>query len=533
MTNKTKFTMSVLKLKRTHKPIRAYYKALEKFDQLGFTHESSVRVAFQSLLQHCANKQGWTLVSEYAISLRQGKRIVIDGALVDDYLLTYGYWEAKDIHDDLTVEMNRKFAGGYPRDNILFQTPKRAILWQNGRQELDADLTDANELIETLDVFFSYRPPEYTAWEEASAQFKGKVAGIGQALAELIKKEQQNNSRFVTAFEEFLANCRQSINPNLSKASVEEMLIQHLLTMRLFRTVFSNSDFTHRNVIANEIEEVIRALTSQAFSQDSFLQSLDRYYFAIEQAAKTLHNYSQKQDFLNKVYEQFFQGFSEKVADSHGIVYTPQPIVDFMVHSVETVLKKEFSYSLADDNVHIIDPFVGTGNFIVRILREIPRTAVQHKYASELHCNEVLLLPYYIASMNIEHEYYDATDTYKAFRGICLVDTFDLASHKRPQQLGLDFMEKNTVRVQEQQQQKITVIIGNPPYNAGQANENDNNKNRKYEVMDKRVQETYVKDSRATLKNKLSDPYVKAIRWASEPHWRRRGCCPSDKQQLS
>ena len=215
-------------------------------------------------------------------------------------------------------------------------------------------------------------------------------------------------------------------------------------------------------------------------------------------------DFSHKQHFLNTVYEQFFQGFSIKVADTHGIVYTPQPIVDFMVRSVAAILEREFGRSLADEGVHIIDPFVGTGNFIVRMMREIPRTALERKYASELHCNEVMLLPYYIASMNIEHEYYDATERYEPFEGICLVDTFDLAEDR---QLPL-FAPENTQRVESQKRTPMFVVIGNPPYNVGQVNENDNNKNRKYPTMDKRVRETYAKDSKATNKNKLSDPFM-------------------------
>ena len=290
------------------------------------------------------------------------------------------------------------------------------------------------------------------------------------------------------------------------------MLIQHLLTERLFRTVFNRPAFTRRNVIAFEIENVIDALTSHSFSRDEFLSSLDRFYVAIERTAATISDFSHKQHFLNTVYEQFFQGFSIKVADTHGIVYTPQPIVDFMVRSVAAILEREFGRSLADEGVHIIDPFVGTGNFIVRMMREIPRTALERKYASELHCNEVMLLPYYIASMNIEHEYYDATDRYEPFEGICLVDTFDLAEDR---QLPL-FAPENTQRVDNQKRAPMFVVIGNPPYNVGQVNENDNNKNRTYRTIDERVAETYAKDSVATSKNKLADPYVKAIRWASD-----------------
>ena len=516
--------MPSLTLKPTHKPIKAYYAALKQFDRLDVTHETAVRSAFQSLLEYCARQFNLTLVPEHSITVHRNKRIIVDGVLIDDFQLPHGYWEAKDIHDNLPIQVQRKFAAGYPRDNILFQTPQRAILWQNGQQTLDADLNDPMQLIGVLETFFSHRPQEYTEWEEAVAQFKDKVPALGDSLAALIQKERAANPHFTTAFEDFYAKCRQSINPNLSEAAVEEMLIQHLLTERIFRTVFSNPDFTDRNVIAREIETVIKALTEQAFSRDDFLRSLDRFYLAIERAAATISDFSQKQGFLNTVYEQFFQGFSVEVADTHGVVYTPQPIVDFMVRSVDQILKTEFGNehgeraatqdapTISDRDVHIIDPFVGTGNFIVRIMREIRPTALADKYTRELHCNEVMLLPYYIASMNIEHEFYETTGTYRPFEGICLVDTFELAEDR---QLPL-FALENTQRVESQKGTPMFVIIGNPPYNMGQVNENDNNRNRKYKTMDARVKDTYAKASTATLKNKLSDPYVKAIRWASD-----------------
>ena len=442
----------------------------------------------------------------------KNKRIVVDGALIDNFQLPHGYWEAKDIHDDLPAEVLHKFATGYPRDNILFQTPHRAILWQNNQRTLDADLTDPTQLIHTLETFCSHRPQEYTEWEEAVSQFKDRVPALGKGLAELIEKERGANREFTAAFAAFHEKCRQSINPNLSEAAVEEMLIQHLLTERIFRTVFSNSEFTRRNVIAREIETVITALMSHAFSREDFLRSLDPFYVAIERTAATIDDFSQKQSFLNTVYEQFFQGFSVEVADTHGVVYTPQPIVDFMVRSVEEILGAEFNRSLSDSGVHIIDPFVGTGNFIVRTMREIRPTGLEDKYQSELHCNEVMLLPYYIASMNIEHEFYEATGDYQPFEGICLVDTFDLAENRQLPLFALD----NTRRVEAQKDTPMFVVIGNPPYNVGQVNENDNNKNRKYETMAARVAETYAKDSTASNKNALADPYVKAIRWASD-----------------
>ena len=471
--------MPTLNLKPEYKSVRAYYESLEDYDRIGVTHETAVRSAFQSLLESCGRQFKWTLVLEYAINVYQNKRIVVDGALIDSFRLTHGLWEAKDIHDDLKTEVKCKFQAGYPSENILFQTPQRAILWQNGSQVLDADLTDRTQLIEILRTFFAHRPQEIAEWEEAVVQFKDKVPDIGRGLSELIQEQRRTNRLFTVVFKDFLEKCRLSINPNLSEAAVEEMLIQHLLTERIFRTVFNNPDFTNRNVIAREIETVITALTSRSFSRDDFLQDLDRFYLAIERTAETINDFSQKQHFLNTVYEQFFQGFSVEVADTHGIVYTPQPIVDFMVKSVEHILKTEFDRSLSDAGVHIIDPFVGTGNFIVRMMREIRKTALEDKYTTELHCNEVMLLPYYIASMNIEHEFYEAAGYYQPFEGLCLVDTFELVEDHR---LDL-FTAENTARVERQKEAEMFVIIGNPPYNMGQINENDNNKNRKYETQ--------------------------------------------------
>jgi predicted helicase len=506
--------MASLDLKPSHKAVKDYYKSLEAFHKLGVTHEMAVRSSFQRLLEHCCKKPGWTLVGEYQY-VRQGKaNIQIDGAVVDGFKIPQAYWEAKDTQDDLRKEVQKKFEKGYPRNNIIFQSPDRAIVWQDNREILDEDITKPETLVYVVKELFGYQSETQRDWEVAVEEFKPHIPEIAAKVVELIEVERKENKSFVRAFDTFAEVCRSSINPNLADAAVEEMLVQHLLTERIFRKVFHNSEFTDRNIIAHEIERVIHALTSRKFSREEFLKPLDRFYGALEKRAETLDDYSQQQTFLNTVYEKFFQGFAVKQADTHGIVYTPQPIVDFMVRSVEEILKKEFGKSLSDEGVHIIDPFVGTGNFITRIMQEIKKTSLEHKYARELHCNEVMLLPYYIASMNIEHAYYDKTLQYKPFEGICLVDTFELAEDKQ-YELPL-FTEENTERVERLRKTKLFVIIGNPPYNTAQVNENDNNKNRKYKTMDRRVSETYAKDGTASNKNKLSDPYVKAIRWASD-----------------
>ena len=506
----------MLQRKATQQAIAAYFSELSKLAELGFAHEGAVAPAFANILRAAAHPLGWTLTEQYTRKLADGRSIRIDGALLDDFHLAHGYWEAKDSDDDLDLEIRKKLAAGYPQDNILFQAPQRMVVIQQGQRVWDSPIAGPDLLLEGLQTFFTYQAPAYARWQQAVEEFKTVVPALAESLLTLIEGERQNNRAFREAFARFAALCRDAINPNIADAAVEEMLIQHLLTERIFRRVFDNLDFTRRNVIANEIEQVIDALTSQSFSRGAFFRPLDRFYRAIETTAATITDFSEKQGFLNTVYENFFQGFSVKVADTHGIVYTPQPIVEFMVRSVEAILNQEFGRSLADAGVHVLDPFVGTGNFMLRVMRHLQElgkvSSLRHKYKEELHCNEVMLLPYYIAALNIEHEYHELTGQYMPFEGICLVDTFELAEDT---QLSL-FVQENTQRVENQKKQDITVIIGNPPYNAGQVNENDNNKNRTYATMDKRVRETYAKASNATNKNALSDPYVKAIRWAAD-----------------
>lgn len=506
------FFMLQLNIKPSQKIIRDYYATLQQYDKHNITHEGAVSSPFETLLTVCAKQVDATLMPQFAMRAPSGNRIILDGVILDEYGLPFAYWEAKDMDDNLYKAVQEKREAGYPFDNIFFQNPQHGILYQNGEQVFDVDITDPTRLITALQHFFAVPSPALANWHAAVAEFKEKVPALGRKAAELIAEQQETNPKFVTVFTDFYEQCRASINPNLSKAAVEEMLIQHLLTERIFRTVFNNPDFTRRNIIAREIEKVIEVLIGQMYSRDAFLRELDPFYLAIEQAALLCKNFSQKQQFLNTVYEQFFQGFSVKVADTHGIVYTPQPIVDFMVKSVEQILKTEFNRSLSDTGVHIIDPFVGTGNFIVRLMQDIQATTFEEKYRHELHCNEILLLPYYIASLNIEQEYFQRTRTYLPFDGIALADTFELLEDR---QIEL-FTQENTERVERQKAADMFVVIGNPPYNMGQANENDNNKNRKYETMDMLLRETYSQDSKATNKNALSDPYVKAILWASK-----------------
>jgi predicted helicase len=498
----------------THRSIRKYYEHAAALRDQGVLNEMSVRSPFESLLQETARLKDWTFIAE--LSGKSGGALIRpDGTLRDRNSLPRGYWEAKDTQDDLDTEIKKKVARGYPLSNIIFEDTQTGVLFQN-KQKINGLYTLGNpkELAALLNQFFSYTEPDIEGFEEAVDEFKERVPDLARGLVEKIQQAHKDNAGFQTAFEKFFELCRTALNPNIRVEAVDEMLVQHLLTERLFRTIFNNPEFVKRNAIAAEVERVIEALVSHSFDRTEYLKSLDRFYRAIEGAARLLPDFGEKQHFLNTVYERFFQGYSVKLADTHGIVYTPQEIVNFMCASVAEVLEKEFGKSLSSPDVYIIDPCTGTGNFVVNLLRRMPGRDLPRVYREQLFANEVMLLPYYIASLNIEHAYYDLTGTYESFEGLCFVDTLDLAEGS---QHSLGFMtEKNAERVERQRKTPITVVIGNPPYNMNQQNENDNNKNRKYEVIDKRVAETYAKDSKASSKTALSDPYVKFFRWATD-----------------
>ena len=377
----------------THRSIRRYYESVAALRGQGVLNEMSVRSPFESLLQETARLKDWTFIAE--LSGKSGGALIRpDGTLRDRNSLPRGYWEAKDTQDDLDTEIKKKIARGYPLSNIIFEDTQAGVLFQS-KQKINGPYTLGNpkELVELLNQFFSYTEPDIEGFEEAVDEFKERVPDLAGGLVEKIQQAHKDNPRFQSAFEKFFDLCRSALNPNIRVEAVNEMLVQHLLTERLFRTVFNNPEFVKRNVIAAEVERVIDALVSHSFDRTEYLKSLDRFYLAIESAARTLPDFGEKQHFLNTVYERFFQGYSVKVADTHGIVYTPQEIVNFMCASVAEVLEKEFGKSLSSPDVFIIDPCTGTGNFIVNLLRRMSGRGLPRMYREQLFANEVMLLP--------------------------------------------------------------------------------------------------------------------------------------------
>jgi predicted helicase len=253
-----------MQITATHKKaIDHYYNELTAYHSHKVTHETAVRSAFQNLLSAFAQSANWVLIPEQ--TLANGKRP--DGTLRDSFNLPRGYWEAKDTKDDLNTEIRKKINIGYPVTNTIFEDTRRAVLYQNNKQVLEVDLTQPKELTNVLDQFFHYAAPDIATFEHAVQDFKESIPDLAQGLLKRIKEEHARNKTFVSAFATFLDLCRTSLDPYMSSDTVDEMLVQHLLTERLFRTIFHNPDFTRRNVIAAEIEKVIQTLTSRAFNR--------------------------------------------------------------------------------------------------------------------------------------------------------------------------------------------------------------------------------------------------------------------------
>ena len=503
--------MARITIQPNDRQLRKYYDTLSELHDV--PHEGGTRRAFSALLSVLAKRRKLTLVEEHPTQAANSTRMVRpDGALVDEFMRPFAFWEAKDSADNLLSEIDKKKAAGYPLKNVIFEDTVTAVLYQDGYEARRTKIHEKQNFAQLLSQYLSYKADSFDNFNEAAQSYGEQIREIATQLKDKIKVAHADNPEFQRHFDQFMQLCRTSLNPNISTEAVDEMLIQHLMTERIIRRVFNRDHFTQTNVIAAKIEEVIRALTSHYFNRSDFYGALNQFHNAIEDAAEDL-DFSDKQTFINTVYEKFFQGYSVKVADTHGIVYTPQEIVDFMCAAVEEVLETEFGKKLGDEGVTVIDPATGTGNFVVNLLRRAHERNLREFedfYRKRLFANEVMLMPYYIASLNIEREYFELTGKYEPFEGLCFVDTLDLARDRQ-----MTFLtEANTERVERQKNADINVIIGNPPYNMSQADENDNNKNRKYDIVEKRVRQTYTKDSAATNKIALSDPYVKFFRWA-------------------
>ncbi|MYK40925.1 MAG: DEAD/DEAH box helicase [Gemmatimonadetes bacterium] len=315
-------------------------------------------------------------------------------------------------------------------------------------------------------------------------------------------------------FQDFVTELRDDLNEGITDADAIEMLAQHSVTGPVFDALFGETEFVSRNPVSQGIQDVLDVL--RPANIDAEAVNLDGFYASVRRRVAGAATDKAKQKIVVELYDKFFRNAFPSMTQRLGIVYTPVEIVDFIIHSVNDVLEDEFGTTLGSEGVHILDPFTGTGTFVTRLLQSglIAPEDLSRKYAHEIHANEIVLLAYYIAAVNIETAYHEITGgDYKPFEGICLADTFEM---QEGDDLLAQIMPDNSGRRTRQKETDIRVIVGNPPWSVGQRSQNDNAANQKYPVLDKRIEESYARHSRAQLKNALYDSYIRAIRWASD-----------------
>lgn len=343
-----------------------------------------------------------------------------------------------------------------------------------------------------------------------------KVGDIAQKfiyrIKELIKSGKATNE-----FEEFLKGLQQNINPSVDKNQVIEMIAQHMITRPVFDALFEKYRFVENNAVSRSMQKMFDILEKEDVDRDT--EALANFYEDVRRNVSDIDNLEGKQSIIKTLYEKFFKGAFPLTVEKLGIVYTPIECVDFIIRSVNDVLKSEFDCTLSDENVNILDPFVGTGTFITRLMQSglIKPEDLERKYRHEIFCNEIVLLAYYIADVNIESVFHELTHRkeYVSYDGICLTDTFQISEHEEGK-LDSSWFPENSEHVDKLKRLPIQVIIGNPPYSVGQKSANDNAQNLKYKHLDARIAETYAAHVETTNKNSLYDSYIKAFRWASD-----------------
>ncbi len=351
------------------------------------------------------------------------------------------------------------------------------------------------------------------------------VAKIAERQINWIKNKLSDKKDPISLeFKKFVSSLQHNINESIDENQAAEMLSQHLITKPIFEALFSEYSFVNQNPVSQAMESIVSELEKAGFAKEQ--ENLEPLYESVRMRAEGIEKAEDKQKIIVTLYDKFFKTAFKATTERLGIVFTPIEVVDFIVHSVDDVLKKHFGKSLASKDVHILDPFTGTGTFIVRTLTylqeqmnngEITLADITRKFMQELHANEIILLSYYIAAINIESTFDEINGDeqgYVPFEGIVLTDTFE--STETENTLDDAYFGTNNERLKKQQEVPITVIIGNPPYSAKQGSENEDNQNLKYPKLDKRIHETYVKMSKANATHTLYDSYIKSFRWSSD-----------------
>ncbi len=458
------------------------------------------------------------------------------------YAVVWDILNALRAHDDRFNAMVNKIELNKKRpDAVQLIRPGSSLIGQsggNGDEESDDDGLSAAESssvyksqlemrFEQLQNVIFARMVQKVGSKRYWEQWASDVAKIAEKHIAQINQLIVEEPKARREFDRFLKGLHKDINPSVSEPQAVEMLAQHIITQPVFEALFDSYAFTANNPVSKAMSKIVTLLNEKIDEADR--RSLDAFYRSVRKRAEGIDNAEAKQKIVVELYDKFFTTAFPKVKEQLGIVYTPVEVVDFIIHSVEHVLQEQFGRSLNDRGVKIIDPFTGTGTFITRLLQSGIIHDLEYKYKHEIFANEIVLLAYYIASVNIENVYHDLlqqTDSYTAFPGICLTDTFQLGEQMYAKKKGLDrqkevegfetpFVENNK-RVQRQLDSPITVIIGNPPYSAGQKSANDNAQNQHYPLLETQIRQQYVEGSQTNLNNSMYDSYIKAFRWATD-----------------
>jgi predicted helicase len=503
--------------------INEYRAELDRVRQAsGSRREGTVSEAFKDLLKRWGKTNDLVFLAQHRMTNAKGAPIIPDGALLHGLRVPFGYWEAKDADDDLDKEIAAKFRKGYPKDNIIFSDDETAILYQDGHEVHRAAMDDTDALLPLLTRFFAHERQEVADFRKAVKQFAVDLPAVLTALREIIQEKRASSRDFAKAQDDFLTHARDAINPAVSEGDVQEMLIQHILTEDIFAKVFENPDFHRQNNVAAALYGLEEKLFGYGEKQ-RLLKGLGPYYAGIQSTAALIESHSEKQGFLKGLYENFYKVYNPMAADRLGVVYTPGEIVRFMIRSADWLCETHFGKNLIDPGVEILDPATGTGTFIVELMEHFRgnHDKLRHKYKEELHANEVAILPYYVANLNIEATYAAITGQFAEYPNLCFVDTLDnvaalgIYSGHQGDMFG-SVSDENMARVKRQNERKISVIIGNPPYNSWQDNYNSDNANRPYERVDGRIKQTYVKEGTAQNQSSVYDMYTRFVRWASD-----------------
>lgn len=446
-----------------------------------------------------------------------------DAALKDNkkYKVVWQVLQALRAHDDRfnatinQIELNKKRPSNIQVIGVgassESETPRGA--GKPASTQLSLNLPELEQWKNAIYARIVLRCGSRPYWENWAADVAKIAEKHSEHINALLKSADAKPKK---AFEKFLNGIRKSINPAISETEAIEMLSQHLITKPVFDALFEHYHFTEKNPVSQSMQAVLKVLESGSLREDA--AKLKTFYDSVRLRVKGIDNAEGRQRIIVELYDRFFKVAFPKMSERLGIVYTPVEIVDFILYSVEAVLNEEFNQSVTNKNVHIIDPFTGTGTFIVRLLQSglIDSEDIERKFKHELHANEIVLLAYYIAAINIEETYHGITGgEYTPYDGIVLTDTFQLTEAEVQGEFEAALPENNE-RARKQKGVPIKVVIGNPPYSAQQDSENDNNRNLDYPVLDRRIEDTYAKESSAQSKKNLYDSYLRAIRWATD-----------------